>query len=90
MREADVKRIVFSSTAAVYGDAQIKAIVESDPLNPTNPYGETKLVFENMLRWYEKAYGLKYTSLRYFNASGASEKRGERHEPETHLIPLVL
>lgn len=90
MRDADIKRIVFSSTAAVYGDTQKRAIVETDPLDPTNPYGETKLVFENMLRWYEKAYELKYTSLRYFNAAGATEKRGERHDPETHLIPLVL
>ncbi|MEJ7847534.1 MAG: UDP-glucose 4-epimerase GalE [Pyrinomonadaceae bacterium] len=90
MLVADVKRIVFSSTAAVYGDAQNRAIVETDPLDPTNPYGETKLVFENMLRWYDRAYDLKYTSLRYFNAAGATEKRGERHEPETHLIPLVL
>lgn len=90
MRESEITRIVFSSTAAVYGDGQKRAIVETDPLDPTNPYGETKLVFENMLRWYEKAYGLKYTSLRYFNAAGATEKRGERHDPETHLIPLVL
>ncbi len=90
MHETDVNRIVFSSTAAVYGDGQKQAIVETDRLDPTNPYGETKLIFENMLRWYDKAYDLKYTSLRYFNAAGATDKRGERHDPETHLIPLVL
>lgn len=90
MRGADVERIIFSSTAAVYGDGQIQALVETDALNPTNPYGETKLAFENMLRWHEKAYGIKYMSLRYFNAAGATKQRGERHDPETHLIPLVL
>lgn len=90
MCETGVKKIIFSSTAAVYGDAPNRPIVETDPLSPSNPYGETKLAFENMLRWYDKAYGVKSASLRYFNAAGASAGRGERHNPETHLIPLVL
>jgi UDP-glucose 4-epimerase len=90
MREADVRRIVFSSTAAVYGEPARQPIEESDPTNPTNPYGETKLAFEQALRWYEKAYGLRFVALRYFNAAGASKRCGEQHDPETHLIPLVL
>src|SRR6185437_11579899 len=63
---------------------------ESAPNNPTNPYGETKLAFERAMHWYERAYGLRYASLRYFNAAGASEKCGEDHDPETHLIPIAL
>jgi UDP-glucose 4-epimerase len=90
MREAGVPRIVFSSTAAVYGEPAKQPIEETDPTAPTNPYGETKLAFEHALRWYAHAYGLSSISLRYFNAAGASERNGERHEPETHLIPLVL
>ena len=90
MIDSDVKKIVFSSTAAVYGEPEKQPITETDRLAPTNPYGETKLAFEHALRWYEHAYDLKYASLRYFNAAGASEKNGEMHEPETHLIPLVL
>jgi UDP-glucose 4-epimerase len=90
MRRAGVARLVFSSTAAVYGEPDKQPIEESDPLAPTNPYGETKLAFERALRWYGGAYGLRATSLRYFNAAGASERNGERHDPETHLIPLVL
>ncbi|HEY0429524.1 MAG TPA: UDP-glucose 4-epimerase GalE [Pyrinomonadaceae bacterium] len=90
MKEAEVKKIVFSSTAAVYGEPEKQPITETDRLQPTNPYGETKLAFENALRWYEKAYDVKYASLRYFNAAGASRRYGELHEPETHLIPLVL
>lgn len=90
MRECDVKKLVFSSTAAVYGEPEKQPVEETDRLAPTNPYGETKLAFENALRWYENAYGLHYASLRYFNAAGASEKCGELHDPETHLIPLVL
>ena len=85
-----VKRIVFSSTAAVYGEPEKQPIDEPDPVCPTNPYGETKLAFERALRWYENAYGLRYVSLRYFNAAGATDRCGEWHEPETHLIPLVL
>jgi UDP-glucose 4-epimerase len=90
MRGAGVSRLVFSSTAAVYGEPAKQPIEESDPTQPTNPYGETKLAFERSLRWYDEAYGLKFVSLRYFNAAGATERSGERHEPETHLIPIVL
>jgi UDP-glucose 4-epimerase len=88
MRAADVKKLVFSSTAAVYGEPGKQPIEESDPTAPTNPYGETK--FENILKWYENAYKLRFASLRYFNAAGASERCGERHDPETHLIPIIL
>lgn len=90
MLECGVRKLVFSSTAAVYGEPVKQPIEESDPTAPTNPYGETKLAFERALHWYELAYGLHYASLRYFNAAGASEKRGELHDPETHLIPIVL
>src|SRR5918997_1625122 len=90
MRAENVRRVVFSSTAAVYGEPDKQPIEETDPTRPTNPYGETKLAFEQALRWYDGAYGLRYVSLRYFNAAGASERSGERHDPETHLIPLVL
>jgi UDP-glucose 4-epimerase len=90
MREAGVTRLVFSSTAAVYGEPAKQPIEESDPTEPTNPYGETKLAFERALRWYASAYGLSSTSLRYFNAAGATAQRGEQHDPETHLIPIVL
>jgi UDP-glucose 4-epimerase len=90
MRECDVHKLVFSSTAAVFGEPEKQPIEETDPTNPTNPYGESKLAFEKALRWYENAYGLRYASLRYFNAAGASVHFGECHHPETHLIPLVL
>jgi len=90
MRDCDVRKLVFSSTAAVYGEPEKQPIEEIDPTNPTNPYGETKLAFERALNWYENAYGLRYASLRYFNAAGASSQFGEWHDPETHLIPLVL
>jgi UDP-glucose 4-epimerase len=90
MRECGVASIVFSSTAAVYGNALKHPIDETDPLAPTNPYGETKLAFERALAWYGHAYGLRHISLRYFNAAGAVGDLGERHDPETHLVPLVL
>ena len=90
MRRANVARLVFSSTAAVYGEPAKQPIEESDPTQPTNPYGETKLAFERALYWHSRAYGLSSISLRYFNAAGASDRNGERHDPETHLIPLVL
>jgi UDP-glucose 4-epimerase len=90
MREAQVQQMVFSSTAAVYGEPEKQPIEESDPTNPTNPYGETKLSFERAMHWYDRAYGLRYASLRYFNAAGASEQCGELHDPETHLIPIAL
>lgn len=85
-----IKMLVFSSTAAVYGEPERQPIFEDDPTAPSNTYGETKLAVERALRWYHGTYGIRYSSLRYFNAAGATEKRGERHEPETHLIPLVL
>jgi len=90
MRECGVKRIVFSSTAATYGEPEAQPIFETAPANPTNPYGETKLAFEKAMHWYEHAYGVRYASLRYFNAAGASEKCGEDHDPETHIIPITL
>lgn len=90
MRKAEVTKIVFSSTAAVYGEPDRQPIQENDPINPTNPYGETKHAFERALHWYDRAYGIRYASLRYFNAAGATEFCGEHHDPETHLIPLVL
>lgn len=90
MAACEVRRLVFSSTAAVYGEPARQPIVEDDPTCPSNPYGETKLAFERALPWYERAFGLHSVCLRYFNAAGASERCGEDHEPETHLIPLVL
>ena len=92
MRQAGCLRLVFSSTAAVYGEPRDVPIGEDHPTRPTNPYGETKLAFESALRWYREAYGLNFISLRYFNAAGADPEAGigEDHDPETHLIPLVL
>lgn len=90
MLQVGIKKLVFSSTAAVYGEPEVIPITENALTKPTNPYGETKLAFERALRWYEEAYGLRYASLRYFNAAGATERCGEAHDPETHLIPLVL
>jgi len=85
-----VPRFVLSSTAAVYGEPRRIPIMEDDPLEPTNAYGESKLIVERMLSWFHRAHGLRYASLRYFNAAGATAERGEEHNPETHLIPLVL
>jgi len=92
MKNNNVKKIVFSSTAATYGEPTRIPIEETDDTIPTNTYGETKLAMEKMMRWFDEAYGIKYVSLRYFNASGASEDGsiGEDHNPESHLIPLVL
>ena len=90
MRDCKVSRIVFSSTAATYGEPESQPIYETTPTNPTNTYGETKLAFERAMHWYERAYGLRYASLRYFNAAGATEKCGEDHDPETHIIPITL
>jgi UDP-glucose 4-epimerase len=90
MLSIGIKRIVFSSSAAVYGVPETVPITEEMPLQPSNPYGESKLSFERMLRWYDEAYQLRYVSLRYFNAAGASERFGEDHDPESHLIPNVL
>lgn len=88
----DIKKIVFSSTAATYGEPERVPILETDKTEPTNTYGETKLSMEKMFKWTDKAHGLKYVSLRYFNACGAHESGeiGEAHTTETHLIPLIL
>ncbi|MBQ5588035.1 MAG: UDP-glucose 4-epimerase GalE, partial [Selenomonadales bacterium] len=92
MRNAGVKRIVFSSTAAVYGESDEVPIKENSRLQPTNVYGRSKLMIEQMLADYDMAYGMRYAALRYFNAAGASLARdiGEDHRTETHLIPLIL
>jgi UDP-glucose 4-epimerase len=87
---AGVRRIVFSSTCALFGPPDRVPIDETAPARPINPYGESKLAFEKILRWYDEIHGLKFVSLRYFNAAGATEKLGEDHRPETHLIPTVL
>ncbi len=89
-RAAGVRRFVFSSTAAVYGTPDATPIREDAPLRPINPYGETKRTFEGALRWYGEAYGFRSVILRYFNVAGATERLGEVHRPETHLIPNML
>ena len=90
--ESRVRKFIFSSTCAVYGNPVKVPITESNPRQPVNPYGATKLAFENALEAYGRAYGLRFVSFRYFNAAGADEsgKIGENHEPETHLIPLIF
>jgi UDP-glucose 4-epimerase len=92
MLEAGVKKFVFSSSAAVYGEPRFVPITEDHPLNPSNPYGQTKAFIEKILADYGRAHGLSYVSLRYFNAAGADldGRRGELHEPETHLIPNIM
>ena len=92
MNQYGVKKIVFSSTAATYGEPENVPIDEYDRTSPTNAYGETKLAMEKMMKWFDVAHDVKYISLRYFNAAGAhaSGKIGEAHDPETHLIPIVL
>lgn len=90
MLEQAVKRFVFSSTAALYGNPERTPIEETDTLAPTNAYGESKLLVERMLDWFHRIHGLSYATLRYFNAAGAMPDRGEDHRPESHLIPLVL
>lgn len=92
MKDHNVKYIVFSSTAATYGEPENIPILEEDKTFPTNPYGESKLAVEKILKWCDRAYGIKYTVLRYFNAAGAhiSGKIGEDHRPESHLIPIIL
>jgi UDP-glucose 4-epimerase len=89
VREAGVERLVFSSTAAIYGEPERVPIRETAPAQPVNPYGASKLAFERAMRWYS-VYGLRSVVLRYFNVAGASEHYGERHDPETHLIPNIL
>ena len=90
--ESRVRKFIFSSTCAVYGNPMKVPITEDNPRQPVNPYGATKLTFENALEAYARAYGLKYVSFRYFNAAGADDSGdiGEKHEPETHLIPLIF
>lgn len=90
MQKANVQHFIFSSTAAVYGEPQYTPIDENHPLAPINPYGHSKWMVEQVLQDYAEAYGLKYAVLRYFNAAGAAGSLCERHDPETHLIPLVL
>ena len=90
MLRAGVRKIIFSSTCATYGQPETMPMTESLPQRPTNPYGESKLMFETALRWEQERRGLQPVFLRYFNACGATEKYGEDHEPETHLIPNVL
>jgi len=90
MLATNTKNIVFSSTAAVYGEPKSTPILETADLAPTNAYGESKLLVEHMLRWFNRIHGLRYASLRYFNVAGALPGRGEAHEPETHVIPLIL
>lgn len=92
MNEFDVKQIVFSSTAAVYGEPESVPITEDMRTNPSSAYGETKLTMEKIMKWCETAYGIRYVSLRYFNVAGARQtgEIGEDHQPETHLIPIVL
>ena len=90
MLATDHKRLVFSSTAACYGEPETVPIREDARLQPTNPYGESKLLVEQMLTWMNRIHGLRYASLRYFNVAGAIEGYGEAHEPESHLIPLIL
>lgn len=92
MNEHDVKNIVFSSTAATYGEPEEVPIKETTPTNPKNPYGESKLTMEKMMKWCDGAYGMKYVALRYFNVAGAKADAsiGEDHTPETHLVPIIL
>ena len=87
---ARVDRFVFSSTCAVYGDQNPSPLTETSGRRPINPYGQTKLAIEEALEWYQRCHGWTYFALRYFNACGATATRGERHDPETHLIPRVL
>jgi UDP-glucose 4-epimerase len=90
MLENNCSRFIFSSTCATYGEPQYSPMDEKHPQNPINPYGFTKLVVEKALKDYHDAYGLKFNAFRYFNAAGASEKHGEKHNPETHIIPILL
>ena len=90
MHATGVNKLVFSSTAAVYGEPKSTPIEETAALAPTNAYGESKLMVEQMLNWFHRIHGLRYASLRYFNVAGALPHRGEAHEPESHIIPLIL
>ena len=91
IRKHECNRFIFSSTSAIFGQPEVIPVTETNnPFNPESPYGESKLIVEKILKWYDQAYGLKSICLRYFNAAGASEKYGEVHDPETHIIPIVL
>jgi len=90
MIAAGVKRMVFSSTAATYGEPESIPLMETSKQKPVNPYGESKLAFEHALAWYRLAHNLKYVTLRYFNACGATERFGEFHVPETHILPILF
>src|SRR5260370_25960572 len=90
LRTHGIRNFVFSSTAAVYGTPKVVPIPEEHPKEPMNAYGESKLIFERILRWYASAYGWSVVAFRYFNACGGAPNWGERHEPETHIIPLLL
>ena len=90
MRDEKVPRLVFSSTCATYGEPARVPMDETLPTNPLNPYGQSKLAFEGALKWYGPAYGMHYVALRYFNAAGATARFGEQHDPESHIIPIVL
>lgn len=90
LREAGIRNVVFSSTAAVYGNPKRTPICEEDPKEPVNSYGESKLALERILQWYCSAYDWSVVTFRYFNASGSVAGHGERHEPETHILPLLL
>lgn len=92
MHEFNVNKIVFSSTAATYGEPKESPITENTPTNPKNPYGESKLMMEKMMKWCDQAYGMRYVALRYFNVAGAKADAsiGEDHTPETHLVPIIL
>ena len=90
MKENDCSRMIFSSTAALFGNPEYTPIDESHPVKPINAYGESKLMYEKILDWYHSAYGLRYNSFRYFNAAGASKALGEAHKKESHLIPIIL
>ena len=90
MREAGTKRIIFSSTAALFGNPEFTPVTEEHPTNPINAYGRSKLMFEQMLEWYDRVHDFTYVCLRYFNAAGATVEHGEHHPVETHLIPIVL
>lgn len=90
MLATGTQNLVFSSTAAVYGEPKSTPIPETADLSPTNAYGESKLLVEHMLRWFHQIHDFRYAALRYFNVAGALEHRGEAHEPETHIIPLIL
>ncbi|HKQ07861.1 MAG TPA: UDP-glucose 4-epimerase GalE [Blastocatellia bacterium] len=90
LREAGTRQFIFSSTCATYGEPQYMPLDEQHPQRPVNPYGWSKFVLERVLESYDRAYGMKFVALRYFNAAGATETLGETHQPETHLIPIVL